>query len=98
LGFVQARSTRCGRLDTLAEAGFFALNLWVACPRCGLQMGPQRVFYDNYAYVCEPCDCTILLAEMIPDDIRPKLPRWARARVLAPAKQYSGNGIILSGR
>lgn len=67
-GFVMRRCTKCGDTDTLKDEQFRCLDLWIACPKCGVKMKPGREFYEKYAYICEACSFAIKLADLIPDE------------------------------
>jgi len=65
-GFVTRNCPECGRAESLPEADFLNLGLWVACPLCKRAMEPGRVPRSNYGYECQACDCYIKLAALLP--------------------------------
>jgi endogenous inhibitor of DNA gyrase (YacG/DUF329 family) len=68
-GFVTRNCPACGKSQTLPESVYLnELKLWVACPECKQRM-KQSMMFKNYAFVCEPCEIFIKLAEL--------LPRWS---------------------
>ena len=73
-GFVSQNCTACGKPETLPEAEFLALDLWVACPECRRRMTPGRLPHANYGYICGSCDVAVKLAELLPrwTDIQPR--------------------------
>ena len=67
-GFAIRNCPECGAYETLSEADFQRLGLWVACPDCRKPMKAQRVPDSNYGYVCDQRDKYLKLAN--------PLPRW----------------------
>ena len=67
-GFVTQNCAKCGNSDSLKSEEFEALHLWVACPECRSRMAARMVEL-NYGYVCDECELSILLADL--------LPRWS---------------------
>lgn len=74
-GFVTANCSKCGKRDTLDEAGFRGLDLWVSCPTCGKRMTadllpnlpkiPEKE--RNYGFACASCSRYLWLADLLPD-------------------------------
>lgn len=67
-GFVKRKCTKCGESDTLKDAQFHCLDLWIACPKCTSKMQPGREFYEQYAYICKACRFAIKLGDILPDE------------------------------
>lgn len=67
-GFVTRNCSECGQFDTLPEAVFKRLSLWVACPLCQAPM-KSGLLFSNYGYQCKNCDIGVRLADL--------LPRWS---------------------
>ena len=65
-GFVTRNCPACGGPETLPEADFMMLGLWVACPSCRAPMTPGRVPRSNYGYTCKTCDVYIKLSALLP--------------------------------
>src|SRR5437868_734518 len=54
-GFVTRNCPDCGAYETLPEADFRRLGIWVACPDCREPMTVGRVPNSNYGYICDRC-------------------------------------------
>jgi hypothetical protein len=65
-GFVTRNCPRCNKPESLPEATFRALCIWVACPDCKTRMTPEVLPDLNYGYVCTPCAVGLPLFELIP--------------------------------
>ena len=68
-GFVTRNCPECGDYETLPEADFLNLGIWIVCPDCKKPMTATRVPKSNYGYICKSCDNYIKLATL--------LPRWS---------------------
>lgn len=64
-GFVTQNCSGCGKSNTLSEAEFRSLHLWVACPQCRKSMTAALV-YKNYGFECKACDVGIQLSDLLP--------------------------------
>ena len=64
-GFVTQNCSECGSRDTVSEAEFRGLGLWVACPDCKKPMTKEMID-KNYTFTCAPCDIYIKLATLLP--------------------------------
>jgi endogenous inhibitor of DNA gyrase (YacG/DUF329 family) len=53
--FVTRNCPDCGGYESLSEADFHLLGLWVACPDCRQPMTAGRVPTANYGFICERC-------------------------------------------
>ena len=66
-GFVTQNCSKCGKSTTLPEHFFKnEIDLWVACPECRRRMEPQVLDDKNYGYVCDSCEISIRLSELLP--------------------------------
>jgi hypothetical protein len=65
-GFITRSCPMCEFHQTLPEAVFRELDLWVACPRCKKRMEPNVLADKNYGYVCHLCNVSIALFELLP--------------------------------
>jgi DNA-directed RNA polymerase subunit RPC12/RpoP len=70
-GFVTRNCPACNKSNTLSEADFKKLGLWIACPQCKRRMAAEILPDKNYGYVCSHCDLGIPLFALLPkyDDI-----------------------------
>ena len=65
-GFVTRNCPRCNQYESLSEATFLSLDLWVSCPECRRPMEPGRLAYANYGYTCKACSLGIRLSALLP--------------------------------
>lgn len=67
-GFVTQNCSACGSKNAFTQTEFKDLNLWVSCPKCRKQMlASYPIVSNNYGFICEQCNVTILLASILPD-------------------------------
>ncbi len=64
-GFVTQNCSACGQFNTLSDAEWRLLDLWVACPECRKRMRAGMVA-KNYGFICPGCDIAITLASILP--------------------------------
>ncbi len=66
-GFVQRNCSKCNRNFDLPEDTFMnELDLWFSCPECKHRMSPSSLVYGTYGYVCQGCNVSIKLSEVLP--------------------------------
>ena len=70
-GFVKEICSACRNDTTLSDGDFVAIGreLYVECPKCRKEMSVDTEGRDhgNYAFLCEPCELLLLLADLIPN-------------------------------
>jgi len=66
-GYVTRNCPDCNSPETLPKTIFLEeLDLYVACPECKLRMDAEVLPDKNYGYICDDCEISIALFELLP--------------------------------